>query len=152
MAGLNVRELRDNDSHVRPTDVSYLPTSRLVLHVLRGADLGPDALQVRHGRGGGQRGRRAGLQGAGGLGRGAHHRDLLHLVGLGSGLCRKRLAGGRLGGAGAAVSTLIWSSQRGDRSEVRGHEHADMDVMEIIKTADRTRSRLDPGSEGLTIS
>jgi len=88
---------------------AHLAASGLVLHVVRGADLGPDVLQVRHG-GRRQGGRRAALERAGGFGRGADHRDLLDLVGLG-----RRLGGRRLarGGLWAAVATPIWRrSQR----------------------------------------
>lgn len=68
-----------------------------MLQVVCGADLGPDALQVRHGRSG-QR-RPGTLERAGGLGRGTHHGHLLHLVDLG-------LGRGGLGGPGAALSTV----------------------------------------------
>lgn len=77
--------------------LAYLPASRLVLHVVCGADLGPDVLQVGHGRSG-QR-RPGGLERAGRLGRGTHNGHLLDLVDLG-------LGRGRLGGAGAALSTV----------------------------------------------
>lgn len=96
----------------------YLSTSRLVLDVVCGADLGLDALQVWHGRRCSQRCRRAALQRARGLGRGTHHRHLLHLVGLGR---RLRLASGRFWSARAALSTLgILNSWRRDSLDVWG--------------------------------
>lgn len=90
--------------------MGYLPASRLVLHVVCGADLGPDVLQVGHGRCG-QR-RPGTLERARGLGRGTHHGHLLHLVDLG-------LGPGGLGGSGAALATVgvCWTRGRSEGSE-----------------------------------
>lgn len=100
-----------------PPSARYLSAARLVLHVVCGADLGPDVLQVGHGRcggggGGDQRSRRAALQRAGRLGRGAHHGDLLDLVGLGRRLGGLSLAGRGLGRPGAALAALRVCSNR----------------------------------------
>lgn len=84
-----------------------------MLYVVCGPDLGPDVLQVRHGCCRSQRGPGA-LQRTRGFGGGAHDRHLLHLVDLG--LPGGRLAGGRLGRPGAALSTLsILNKQRRHR-------------------------------------
>lgn len=101
------------------SELGYLSTTRLVFDVVCGADLGPDVLQVRHGRWGTQRSRWAALQGAWRFGCGTHHSDLFHFVGLSRRLGRERLARGRFGGTRAALSTLfILSNRKGNRSDI----------------------------------